>query len=81
MNLSKTVRFRLHVLSKTFLPTVHDTSVRLASAYFYYNFYTATNLGFTYFDNLCHILTVVVPLGWGATRPSDPLAYAVTNHI
>ena len=20
-----------------------------------------------------------VPLGWGATRPSDPLAYAATN--
>ena len=21
-----------------------------------------------------------VPLGWGATRPSGPLAYAATNH-
>ena len=21
-----------------------------------------------------------VPLGWGATHPSGPLAYAVTNH-
>ena len=69
MNLSKAVKFRLHVLSKTLLPTVHDTSVHLASAYFYCNFYTATNLVYTYSDNLCHILTVVCA-AWLGCNPS-----------
>ena len=26
------------------------------------------------------LLQWFVPLGWGATRPSGPLAYAATNH-
>ena len=44
MNLSKTVKFKLHVLSKTLLPTLNNSSVHLVSAYFFYDFYAATNL-------------------------------------
>ena len=38
------VRFRLCVLSKILLPFAYDTSVHLASVYFFYFFYAATNL-------------------------------------
>ena len=44
LNLHEPVMFRLRVLSKTLSPTLNETSVHLASKYFFYDFYAATNL-------------------------------------